>query len=65
MERERFIALPEVKARTSLGKSTLYERIAAGTFPRPVKLGERRVAWLESEVMKWIAERIAERTHCA
>jgi len=61
MERERLIALPEVKQRTSLGKTTIYERIAAGTFPRPVKLGERRVAWLESEVEAWIRERIEER----
>jgi len=45
------------------GKSTssIYEAIAAGTFPRPVKVGPRTSAWLEAEVDDWIAERIRER----
>ncbi len=33
----------------------------AGKFPRRVQLGENRVAWLESEIEAWIAERAAER----
>jgi prophage regulatory protein len=33
----------------------------AGTFPKPVKIGERAVAWPESEINAWLEQRIAER----
>jgi prophage regulatory protein len=39
-----------VEARTGLARSTLYQRIADGTFPKPIHLGPRSVAWIESEV---------------
>lgn len=32
-----------------------------GKFPRRVRIGENRVAWLLSEVERWIAERVAQR----
>ena len=34
---------------------------ASGLFPRRVRLGQQRVAWVESEIQDWIAQRIAER----
>lgn len=34
---------------------------AQGKFPRRVKLGQCRVGWVESEVLEWLRERIAER----
>jgi predicted DNA-binding transcriptional regulator AlpA len=40
----------EVEARTGLRTSTLYERLATGTFPKPVRINARAVAWLASEV---------------
>ena len=33
----------------------------AGQFPKRIKLGRNRVAWLMSEVEKWIDERLAQR----
>ena len=33
----------------------------AGTFPKRIKLGRNRVAWLLSEIEDWIDERILER----
>ena len=56
----RLLRLPQVIERTGLGRSSIYERVAAGTFPRAVELGASR-AWLESEVDAWIAARIAAR----
>lgn len=55
------IRLPAVKAVTALSRSEIYRRIAAGTFPAPIKLGERASAWPEHEVYSWIAARIAAR----
>lgn len=55
------LRLPEVKAHTGLSRSSLYRRIAEGTFPAPVKIGARASAWSSAEVERWKAERIAER----
>jgi prophage regulatory protein len=40
--------------------SWLYEEMAAGRVPRPVRLGRSAVAWVESEIFDYIARRIAE-----
>ena len=53
-----FLRLPEVKAATGLSKSSLYAVIRANSFPPPVRLGPRTVAWLRSEVKQWAAERV-------
>jgi len=56
----RFLRLPEVMTRTGLSRSTIYVRLAAGCFPRPVALGSRAVGWIEAEIEEWVAEPIAE-----
>ena len=53
------LRLPAVKARTGLSRSTIYLRVAEGTFPKPVSLGGRAVGWVEDEIQSWLAERIA------
>lgn len=55
------IRLTEVKHRTGLSRSTIYERIAEGTFPEQIPLGGRAVGWLDSEIDQWIADQIATR----
>ena len=52
------LRLPEVKKSTGLSRSTIYLRIAEGTFPKPVSLGGRAVGWLEAEVQDWLQRRI-------
>ena len=56
----RLLRRAEVMNRVGLSKSTLYSRIPAGTFPKPVTLGSS-VRWVESEVEGWISERVSER----
>ena len=51
----RLIRLPEVKGRVGLSRSSIYSRIAEGTFPAPVRLGEKSVAWQEADIDTWIA----------
>lgn len=53
---QRLIKLPEVKDRTSLSKSAIYERIRALTFPAQIKLGARTAVWLERDIQRWILE---------
>ena len=54
------LRLPSVKARTGLSRSTIYLRVADGSFPRPVSLGARAVGWLESDVEDWISLKIRQ-----
>jgi prophage regulatory protein len=51
----------EVERLTGLKRSTIYEAMRAGTFPRPIRLGAGAVGWLETEIAEWQARRIAER----
>jgi prophage regulatory protein len=44
-----------------ISSATLARRVAAGAFPRPVRIGKRRVAWVQSEVSDWLAARMEER----
>ena len=53
------LRLPAVKSATGLSRSTLYLRIAQGTFPKPVSLGARSVGWPAYEVAALNAARIA------
>ena len=57
----KLIRLTKVMDYTGLARSTIYKYIAEGTFPRPVSLGSRAAAWVESEVQDWILTRIEER----
>jgi predicted DNA-binding transcriptional regulator AlpA len=53
-----FLRLPGVKEITGLSKSSLYALIQEKSFPAPVRLGARTVAWVRSEVRQWAQERI-------
>ncbi len=48
----------QVEQRTGLSRSTIYLRIAQGTFPKTVSLGARAVGWLESEIEEWLNSRV-------
>ena len=43
-----------VEERTSLDITTIYRKMKVGTFPQPVRVGRRRVAWRESDIAKWL-----------
>jgi prophage regulatory protein len=58
---KKLIKLKAVMDCTGLGRSTVYNYIAENQFPKPVSLGLRAVAWVESEVQDWILARIEAR----
>ncbi|MBP6111427.1 MAG: AlpA family transcriptional regulator [Sphingobium sp.] len=53
---DRILRLPTVLARTGLSRSTLYRKIAEGTFPRQVRISIHGAGWYESEINRWIAD---------
>lgn len=52
---ERIIRLPTVRSRTGLSRSTIYRKMADGTFPRQVPISIRGAGWYESAISRWIA----------
>jgi prophage regulatory protein len=55
---DRILRLPQVKERTGMSRSFIY---AAEDFPTSIRLGDRAVGWLESEISVWIESRKAMR----
>lgn len=53
-QNKRFIRLPEVMNKTGYGKAWIYKLISEGRFPKPVKIGIRAIAFVESEVDEWM-----------
>ena len=54
---DRHIRRPEVQNLTGLSRSTIYDLMAKGTFPRPVRLTAKAVAWPERAIAEWLAQR--------
>jgi prophage regulatory protein len=59
--RPRLMAPKEVAAETSLSRTLLTLMAEAGEFPRPVKLGPRRIAYVRAVVEAWVDDRISRR----
>ena len=55
----KLLRLPRVKESTGLSKSSIYARIAEGTFPKQISIGPRLVVWVESDIQNWIAEQVS------
>jgi prophage regulatory protein len=60
-ELNRIIRKKELPKFTGLRRSTIDDLIKVGSFPKPIPLGKRSVGWLESELLDWQRERVAER----
>ncbi|RTL86440.1 MAG: AlpA family phage regulatory protein [Hyphomicrobiales bacterium] len=54
----KYLRKPAVLERVPVSDATLDRWVAAGLFPKPVKLGPRAVAWLESQIESWEAARV-------
>jgi prophage regulatory protein len=54
---QRLIRLPQVTSMVGLGRSSIYDKIKKGDFPKQIKLG-RSSGWVEAEVQTWISEQI-------
>lgn len=58
---DRFLRRPSVQDISGLSRSQIYRLMQAGQFPKAINIGERAVAWRESEIHQWMQERIAGR----
>ena len=53
----QIIDLAQLMNKVPLGKSTIYAYVKAGKMPAPIKVGDRAVGWIESEIDAWLIER--------
>lgn len=51
-----FLRLPQVLARVPISRSTLWRRVQAGSFPRPLKLSARVTVWRSQDIDGWMRE---------
>lgn len=58
-KKQNLISAKEVLSRVHRSKAWLYKQLAAGTFPKPVKIGTRAISFVESEIDSWINNRIS------
>lgn len=53
----RLLRLKQVQAIIPLHRVTIYRKVLEGSFPAPLSLGARAVAWREDEVLAWLNSR--------
>ncbi|MBZ9993154.1 helix-turn-helix transcriptional regulator [Mesorhizobium sp. BH1-1-4] len=58
-EPDRIIRLRTVLDRTGLSRSTLYRKIAEGTFPAQLKISVNGAGWRETDINRWIADPVS------
>ena len=60
---DRIVRLKTVLARTGLSRSTIYRKIAEGTFPAQIKISTNGAGWKESDINRWVANPTGWRQH--
>ncbi len=52
---DRIIRMNTVRARTGLSRSTIYRKMAEGTFPARLKISTNGTGWRESDIDRWVS----------
>ena len=58
---DRIVRMKTVLARAGLSRSTIYRKIAEGTFPTQIKISVNGTGWHESDIDLWIADPVSWR----
>jgi prophage regulatory protein len=58
---DRIVRLKSVLARTGLSRSTIYRKIAEGTFPAQIRISTNGAGWRQSDIDRWVANPVAWR----
>ena len=57
----KLLKLYEVAELLSVCKSQVYNLVKQGYLPKPIKIGKRGSAWLQSDIDSWFKSKIEER----
>ena len=58
-EPTKILRRKEVQAATGLSRSSIYQMMNEGRFPRPIRLGLAAVGWRLADLEAWLASREA------
>ena len=53
---DRLLRVTEILPLVGFGRTSLYNKVADGTFPAPVKIGLRASRWRLSAITAWLAD---------
>ena len=54
----QFYRLNKIKEITGLSRSSIYQMMDRGLFPRSINIGSRAIAWTDASIQDWIESRI-------
>ena len=57
---EGFVRLPQVTYVLGISRSTLWDGIREGKFPKPIKLGSRTTVWNVEDIRAFIKEKSSQ-----
>ena len=55
LETRQILSIAEVVKLTGISRSSIYVKLKDESFPRPVRLGPRRIGWRLSDLDKWMS----------
>lgn len=61
MQPSPVLKLAELQAYIRIGKTKIYELIAEGSFPKPLKIGGKSSRWLRPEIDQWLDKKAKDR----
>lgn len=56
---DRYLRRKEVEEMTGLSRSSIYRMMHQGEFPRPYRITQRAVRWLQSDIKQWMGMKAA------
>ena len=54
----KILRLKDVINRTGLSRATIYRQMKKGHFPNAIKISQRAIGWIESEIDEWIMQKV-------
>ncbi len=56
----RLLRKSDVEKKVGLKQTTISLMVARGEFPKPMKISQRIIAWLESDIDEWIQAKVGK-----
>ena len=56
----KLLRIADVSFKTTLAKSTIWLKMAEGSFPKPTKLSPAINVWKESDIDEWIENKFSQ-----
>jgi prophage regulatory protein len=56
---EKLYRVKDLLTQIRMSRSSIWAGVKAGTFPKPIRIGSRSVAWTQQQLDDWLASRKA------